>query len=465
MIDFARDSYSSFEKTLLVMGGAVEPFHNEGLREVAKKIINQFIAKINSPPPSRQEKNGDVQSLHTFMVRPMDPSYGPSKKSMYLDEGACLFIKVLVKTVVTLKFSDILGQLVKIFMDPDNPPADLLRTMNNQKTSPFISELIKGVGQFNPAQFFSIFKVFFANNLLSLSTRDWSVQIILDLLGAIPASHKQILGTVLSTLGPNFEKLSANKKFTVVVPVVRTVAEYDIEKYQQEVLTYPPFNEPLPGLANKLLKLPWDAKFQKPEFPYSVIGIQLLGSLFSFGKIAGTLVESFIALPIETLVLFCNNNQGSSLFHKIFENRSILPYQKLNLFKKFKKHIPKIAMTSVGSRVIEVFYKFSDLNGKEDILKELVPLCDQIASKEYGEVFIKHIKLSTYVYSPENWQRSIEKEAKRQKLAKDILAPEKKKKKKRKHSEAEGETQNVQELPQITPQAPPQDSQKKRKTK
>nr|XP_054761961.1 nucleolar protein 9-like [Lytechinus pictus] len=171
-----------------------------------------------------------------------------------------------------------------------------------------------------------------------------------------------------------------------------------------------------------------DEKPSQPP-PIQLQGSLLLQEMLKFSK-NGTILNSFMAMPPDTLVSMATHPSGSYLLEAFMKSTAIGEKKKDLFVEKFKGSCFQIACNKNGSRTIEGIFKASSIKSKFVIAETLAERETHLLSHTFGRFVHRNLSLGHLRNRRQEWKNIQMKEAQKRKLFADIVGKEPSKKEK-----------------------------------
>ncbi|XP_055591940.1 nucleolar protein 9 [Uranotaenia lowii] len=253
-----------------------------------------------------------------------------------------------------------------------------------------------------------IYKKLFLGNVVLLSrlrSTNFSVQKLLDNL-----ADKHILEKVLSELETEFEEILQNGHTGIVASLAKACARLSCQqgKFIKLLLDALHCSETSgEKLLNAVLKLmPTEVLNKQESAQIHIHGSLIVQAILDFNKPI-KLVTAILETKNVALAKIFTDPKGSFVVNAYVGSKFVGEKSREKLIRHLEGCYMDLALSSHGSRALELLYESASLAQKEALVKELSDRVAQLNSKPWGAIINRKLQVETYRRNPTQWKSGL----------------------------------------------------------
>ncbi|XP_049538785.1 nucleolar protein 9 [Anopheles darlingi] len=155
-------------------------------------------------------------------------------------------------------------------------------------------------------------------------------------------------------------------------------------------------------------------------------GSLILQAILEFNKPI-KFVTALLEMNAERLVEILRDPRGSFIANAFVRSRFVGEKSREKMVRHLEGQYGQLALTSHGSRVVELFYEAGNPAQRENIVRELSDSSAQLSGKPWGFILNKRLLIDTYKRDPARWKVAIKSDAKVERMFDKIVGGKKRK--------------------------------------
>ncbi|XP_049849585.1 uncharacterized protein LOC126319924 [Schistocerca gregaria] len=178
------------------------------------------------------------------------------------------------------------------------------------------------------------------------------------------------------------------------------------------------------------------------------IGMQILGELLQFQqKIASKIAAKILECEAPTLIDWTLDSVASRTMEAFFYSDQIPQPKKDRLIQIWQESsaLHQLVLDKNGSHVVDACFRSANVNTKEELVKQLLPLKQNLRHVPHGKFVISRVNMDLYDKNPSEWRKHQEASIRHKKAFLELLNfdPNAQKKKRTKHETNEKEAKKI----------------------
>ncbi|XP_055631144.1 nucleolar protein 9 [Toxorhynchites rutilus septentrionalis] len=176
-------------------------------------------------------------------------------------------------------------------------------------------------------------------------------------------------------------------------------------------------------LLTSILKLmPPEVAAKQESTSIHLHGSMILQAVLEFNKPI-KIVTAILDTKNDRLVKIFTDPKGSFIVNAFVQSKFVGEKSREKIIRHLEGCFMDLALSSHGSRVLELLYEVAGPAQKEAIVRELSERVAQLNSKPWGAIVNRKLLIDTYRKNPSQWKRSFSFDSKKEKLFDKILEP------------------------------------------
>uniref|UniRef100_A0A2M4ASG8 Putative rna-binding protein n=1 Tax=Anopheles triannulatus TaxID=58253 RepID=A0A2M4ASG8_9DIPT len=155
-------------------------------------------------------------------------------------------------------------------------------------------------------------------------------------------------------------------------------------------------------------------------------GSLILQAILEFNKPI-KFVTALLEMDAERLTEILRDPRGSFIANAFIRSRFVGEKSREKMVRHLEGQYGQLALTSHGSRVVELLYEAGNPAQRENIVRELSENSAQLSGKPWGVILNKRLLLDTYKRDPARWKVAIKSDAKVERMFDKIVGGKKRK--------------------------------------
>ncbi|XP_035794693.1 nucleolar protein 9-like [Anopheles albimanus] len=155
-------------------------------------------------------------------------------------------------------------------------------------------------------------------------------------------------------------------------------------------------------------------------------GSLILQAILEFNKPI-KFVTALLEMDAERLTEILRDPRGSFIANAFVRSRFVGEKSREKMVRHMEGQYGQLALSSHGSRVVELLYEAGNPAQRENIVRELSECSTQLTSKPWGIVLNKRLLIDTYKRDPARWKVAIKSDAKVERMFDKIVGGKKRK--------------------------------------